>query len=152
LAADEGVLVRANAAAAACAVLALTAGLILRFAVAVPIAVILVGAEYAAVLGFEGEEIDLRAPLVAAALFAVAELAYWSLELRGAVVDEAGTYLRRVSLLALLVVGTVALGTGLLAVVEAISTRGPAFDALGAAAAVGALALVAVAASRRTRP
>jgi hypothetical protein len=144
------VLVRANAAAAVCAAVALSAGLVLRLPLMVPIAVLLLGAEYAALLGFEGEGIDLRAPLVAAALFAIAELAYWSLELRGAVVDEAGTYLRRVSLLAILVVATVALGVGLLAVVDAISTRGPAFDALGAAAAVGALALVAVAASRRS--
>ncbi|HUH15923.1 MAG TPA: hypothetical protein VML35_08570 [Gaiellaceae bacterium] len=126
----------------------LAAGLALRVAVAIPLAVALLGLEYVALLGFEGEALDLRAPFVAAALYAVAELGYWSLELRDAVADEAGTYLRRVALLAGLLLATVALGVGLLALVEAVTARGPALDVLGAAAAVGALALLALAARR----
>ena len=47
--------------------------------------------------------------------------------------------------------GTLALGAVLLALVEAVSTGGQAIDLLGAAAAVGALALLALAA-RRTGP
>ena len=66
-------------------------------------AIALLGAEYVAILGFEADALDTRAPLVAGALLAVAELAYWSLELRVPVVDEAGTYLRRIALLATLV-------------------------------------------------
>ena len=66
----------------------------------------------------------------------------------GGVADEAGTYLRRVSLLAGLAVASVALGVGLLTLADAVSTGGPAVDLLGALAAVGALALVAVAARR----
>jgi hypothetical protein len=127
---------------------ALVAGLALRLAVGIPIAVALLGAEYAALLGFEVEALDLRAPLVAAALAAVAELAYWSLELRGPVVDEAGTYLRRLALLAGGLVLTVALGVGLLTLVEAVTAGGPALDLVGAAAAAGALALLALAARR----
>jgi hypothetical protein len=129
-------------------VVALTVALVLRFPPAVPLAVALLGAEYVALLGFEGGGIDVRAPLVAAALFAVAELAYWSLELRDAVTAEPGTHLRRVALLAGLSLAVVALGTALLALVEAVSARGPALDVLGAAAAVGAVALLALAARR----
>ena len=149
LAADADVLARANGTAAACATLALALGLAFRFALAIPVAVTLLGAEYVSLLGFEGEALDLRAPLVAGALYAVAELGYWSLELRGLVADEAGTYLRRLALLAGLVVTTLGLGVGLLSLVEAVSAGGPAVDVLGAIAAVGALALVALA-SRRT--
>ena len=101
-------------------------------------------------LGFEADALDTRAPLVAGALLAVAELAYWSLELRVPVADEAGTSLRRLALLAALVLGALALGAVLLALVEAVSAGGPAIDLLGAAAAVGALALLALAA-RQTR-
>jgi len=137
------------AAAGTGAWLALAGGLAFRFAPAIPLAVALLGVEYVALLGFEGEAIDLRAPLVAAALYSVAELGYWSLELHGPVADEPGTHLRRVTLLAGFLLATVALGVGLLALVEAVTARGAALDALGAAAAVGALALLALA-SRRT--
>ena len=151
LAADEGLLVRANATAALTAALLLAAGLALRFAVAIPVAVAIVGAEYVALLGFEGEALDSRAPVVAAGLLAVAELGYWSLELRRPVADEAGTSLRRLGLLAAQLVGVLALGVALLAVVEAVAAGGPAVDLLGAVAAVGALVLLALAARRPGR-
>ena len=111
-----------------------------------PVAVALLGTEYVALLAFEGEALDARAPVVAAALLAVAELGYWSLELRGPVADEAGTSLRRLGLLAALLFGVLALGVVLLALVEVVSAGGPAVDLLGAAAAVSALALLALAA------
>ena len=81
-------------------------------------------------------------------LLAVAELAYWSLELRGPVVDESGTYLRRIALLATLVLGVVGLGAIMLTLVEIVEAGGIAVDILGAAAALGALALLAAAARR----
>lgn len=127
----------------------LVAGLVLRRTVAIPVALALLAAPYVVVLAFEVDALDERAPVVAAALLAVAELAYWSLELRGTLADEPGTYLRRASLLALLVVGTVLGGTAILALVAQVGARGAAVDAAGAAAALGALALLAVAASRR---
>ncbi|MBA2296602.1 MAG: hypothetical protein H0W14_01015, partial [Actinobacteria bacterium] len=77
LAADEELLVRANGAAGLTAALLLAAGLALRVALAIPVAVALLGTEYVTLLGFEGEALDARAPLVAAALLAVAELGYW---------------------------------------------------------------------------
>jgi len=150
LAADADLLVRANVTGAVTATLLLAAGLALRLALAIPAAVAILGTEYAALLGFEGEALDTRAPVVAAALLAVAELGYWSLELRRPVADEAGTSLRRLGLLAALLVGVLALGVVLLVLVEAMSADGPAVDLLGAVAAVGALALLALAA-RQTR-
>ncbi len=90
--------------------------------------------------------LDTQAPLVGGALLAVAELAYWSLELRGPVVDEAGTYLRRIALLATLIVGVVGIGAVMLTLVEVVVAGGVAVDILGVVAALGALALLARAA------
>ena len=126
--------------------LVLAAGLALRIAMAVPVAVALLGAGYVMLLGFEGGGLDGRAPLVAAALLAVAELGYWSLELRGAVADEPGTYLRRLGLLAATLAGMTMIGVALLAVVESVDAGGVALDLVGAMAAVGAVALLALAA------
>jgi hypothetical protein len=141
--------VRGNAALTATAVVLVVAGLAVGVALAVPVAVALLGTAYLALLGFEGDALDVRAPLVAAALLAVAELGYWSLELRGAVVDEPGAYLRRLALLAAELAGVTTAGVVLLAIVQGVETGGPAIDVLGAAAAIGALALLALA-SRRT--
>jgi hypothetical protein len=147
IAADEH-LVRANVVASVVALTVLTAGLALRLPVTVPVSIAILGAEYVAILGFEADALDTRAPLVAGALLAVAELAYWSLELRGPVVDEAGTYLRRISFLATLVASVVGVGAMMLALVEIVDAGGVAVDILGAAAAFGALGLVALAARR----
>ena len=147
IAADEH-LVRANVVASVVALTVLAAGLVLRLPLTVPVAIAILGAEYVAILGFETDALDTRAPLVAAALLAVAELAYWSLELRGPVVDEAGTYLRRIALLATLVASVVGIGAIMLALVEVVDAGGVAVDILGAVAAFGALGLVALAARR----
>jgi hypothetical protein len=149
LAAEDDLLTRGSTAAAATAVVCLAAGLAFRVALAIPIAVALLGAEYAALLAIESDTLDARAPLVAAALLAVAELGYWSLELQGRVADEAGTYLRRIALLAASLLGVLALGAALMAAVDVLRASGPAVEVLGAAAAVGALALVALAARVR---
>jgi hypothetical protein len=128
----------------------LVAGLVLRWPLVIPVTVALLAAPYTAVLAFEQDSLDARAPVLAAVLFSLAELAYWSLERRGTLADEPGTQLRRVSLLATLVGATVVGGTGILALVAETGARGPAVDLLGAAAALGALALLALAAARRT--
>ena len=141
-------LVRANIVASVVALTVLAAGLALSISVAVPVAIGLLGAEYVAILGFETDVLDTQAPLVAGALLAVAELAYWSLELRTLVVDEAGTYLRRIALLATLVLGVVGIGAVMLTLVELVAAGGIAVDILGAVAALGALALLALAARR----
>jgi hypothetical protein len=130
---------------------ALVAGaLVLRRPLAIPFALALLVAPYVAMLAFEAEALDERAPVLAGALFATAELAYWSLELRGTLADEPGTYLRRVSLLALLALGTVVGGTAMLALVSGVGARGTAVDVAGAAAALGLVGVVALAAARRS--
>ncbi len=148
LAADESALIRGNAVLGATAAALLALGLVVRVALAVPVAVALLGAAYVTLVGVEGDALDVRAPLVAAALLAVAELAYWSLELRGAVADEPGAYLRRLALIAAELAGVTAVGVVLLAVVDGVESGGAAIDALGAVAAVGVLTLLALAARR----
>lgn len=147
--AEDGYLARATLLGAVLAAIVLAAGLLLRRPVAIPVAVCVLAAPYVARLGFEENGLDTQAPLLAGALFAVAELAYWSLELRGTLADEPGTYLRRIALLAGLVVGTIAAGTGVLALVEGIAARGATVDIVGAVAATVAIGLVALAATRR---
>jgi hypothetical protein len=128
------------------AVLLLVAGLLPRLTFAIPLAIALLGFEYALLLLFEGDALDTRAPFVAAALFAVAELAYFAVELRSAVADEPGTYLRRVGFVATLSLAVVALGVAILALSEASGRGGTLVQLAGAVAAVGALALLARAA------
>jgi hypothetical protein len=133
------------------ALLVLGAALVLRLPIGVPVALLLLGIAYAVRLVAEEDALDGRAPLVAAAFFAIAELSYWSLELRDVVAEEAGAYLRRSGLLALMTLGALALGVALLALVDVAGTGGVAVEAIGVAAAVATLALLALA-SRRTAP
>jgi hypothetical protein len=151
LIASDGYLARANVVFTVIAAALLAAGLALGRAVVIPAAVTVLGAQYTAIVVFDVEGLDTRAPLVACGLLAAAELAYWSLELSRPVVDEAGMRLRRLALLAALLLGTVMLGVALLALVAEITARGAAVNAIGAGAAVAALALLALAA-RRARP
>ena len=118
---------------------------------AIPAAIVVLGAGYAAMLAVEGDLLDTRAPVLAAALFAVAELGYWSLELREAVADEPGTYLRRLGLLSGLTLGALALGQLMLVLVDVSERGGIAIEAVGVVAAVAALAIVA-ASGRPTTP
>jgi len=148
LAADDRLVRWTNLLAAALAAVLLAAGLALRRAIVVPVAVIALGTGYAVALAIDGGPLDGRAPVVAAALFVLAELAYWSLELRDAVADEPGAHLRRIGLLSVLAVGALALGAALLALVDTDPLGGIGLEALGAVAAVAALALVALGARR----
>jgi hypothetical protein len=146
---DEPVLRAANAVAGGFALVLLLVGLLLRVPAAIPAAMVVLGAEYAALLAVEDGALDGRAPVLAAALFAIAELGYWSLELRDAVADEPGTYLRRLGLLSGLTLGALAVGELMLVLVDLSERGGIAIEAVGVAAAVAALAIVA-AAGRRT--
>lgn len=111
----------------------------------VPAAIGLLGLAYALRLLAEEDALDERAPLVAGALIAVAELSYWSLELRESVAEEAGAHLRRLGLVAVTTLGALALGVVLLALVDGVRAGGLAVEAIGVAAAVATLALVALA-------
>ena len=130
----------------AVAVALIAGGLLLRVTAFVTAGLALLGAEYAAVLAVESEPLDRRAPIVAAALFLCAELAWWSLELRDRIAAEAGSHLRRLAYLLGLTLAALALGAGLLALVDVVRVGGVAIVLLGAA---GAVAVVSLAVPRR---
>jgi hypothetical protein len=148
-AAEDDYLASATLLATGVACSLVAAALVLRRPVTIPFALAVLVAPYVAMLAFEVDALDERAPVLAGALLATSELAYWSLELRAPLADEPGTYLRRISLLALLVLGTVVGGTAILALVAGVGARGTAIDVAGAVAALGAVALLVVVASRR---
>jgi hypothetical protein len=127
----------------------LATAVVIRHPFPIPLAVLAIALPYVAILTLEIESLDSRSALLAALLFGATELAYWSLELRSGLSDEPGTYLRRVALVAALMVGTFAGGTAVLALVEGFSARGPTVDTLGAAAAIAAVALLFLAAASR---
>jgi hypothetical protein len=133
---------------AALALVALGAGLLFRRPAAIPAALVLLGGGYGLLLAAEDVSLDRRAALIATALLLVSELAYWSLELRSGIVDEPGSYLRRVALLALLALGAAALAGGLLALVDVTGRGGLAVEIAGVGAALAVL-LVLLGLARR---
>jgi hypothetical protein len=130
----------------AAAVFVLVVGVVLGRPAAVPWALAGLGVAYAATL--EPEELDGRVPLYAAALLVTGELAYWALRLRDGARDEPGMALRR--LIALLVTAAAALvACSLLVALAHVPLRGGlVVEAIGLAAAIGALAVLLVAARR----
>ena len=133
---------------------ALGAVLLLALALAWPLPsflpwplVVLAGV-YAWKLG--GGNVDQWAPLYAGGLLAVAELAYWSVQLRGRAHDAEGLTERRLGLIATLAFLAVTAGGLVLAATSLKIGSGVAVDLLGVAAAVGALAVVATLARPHT--
>jgi hypothetical protein len=120
----------------------LAVGLLLRWPTPVPAALVLLGGQYALVLSVDGAALDGRAAVVAAGLLVVAELAYWSLELRAEITDEPGSYTRRLAVLALLSLGALALAGVLLAIVDVAGREGLAIEIAGAAAAFAAVVVL----------
>ena len=111
-----------------------------------PLAIVALGVAYAATL--EGDDLDGRVPLYAAGLLVAAELGYWALQLRDGARDEAGMVVRR--LIGLLIAAAVAVVAGslLIAVAHVPLRGGLAVEAIGLAAAIGALAILLLAARR----
>ncbi len=131
------------------ALVALVVALIFGWAQLVPLSLLGIGAIYATQLAVDDEPLDQAAVLVAAALLITAELAYWSLEERDGVRAERGEVLRRVAIVALLGTGALLVSASLLALADAVRTRGLAVDLVGALAAAGALAAVVLLARRQ---
>jgi hypothetical protein len=128
-------------------IVALAAIVLLGVALAVPIAsafpwplVVLAGL-YAWTLG--GGDIDQWAPMYAGAFVAVAELSYWSVELRGRAQDSERLTERRAALIAVLSLLGVTAGGLVLAATSLDVGSGVLLDLGGVAAAVGALFVVA---------
>jgi hypothetical protein len=111
----------------------------------------LVGAAYAAALAARGaDSVDAAAPLVGAGLLLLAELAYWSVELRGPGYEERRVVARRLGALTALAFLSVVLGAFVVVLTAAPLGGGLAWDAVGVAAAAGTLAIVAWLAHRTT--
>ncbi len=114
--------------------------------------VLLVAAGYAATLVVrDAGTLDAAAPLVACALLLVAELAYWSVELRGAGRAERRVLLRRLGALVALAAVSLALAAGVLAATAIPFGGGLAWNIVGVAAAAGAAALIAGLARARAK-
>jgi hypothetical protein len=127
--------------------LALTAlALIGRWPSLLPWGIVGVGASYTVFLSLHGSTVDSWAPAVAAAIFAAAELAFWSVE-RDRAWSEPAVLTRRVLFIALGGLLTALVGAFLLVAVSGAS-GGLGFLALGVCAAVLTLAIVAALTSR----
>ena len=129
---------------AGCALIAFA--LFTRWRSVFPVGVALVGASYGVYVALRNGAVDARAPVIAAGLFAVAELGFWSLE-RTPSHSEGSLLVRRVATLAGGVVLTAFLGSLLLVLTTGV-TGGLGLEAAGVAAAVLALAAIARLASR----
>lgn len=105
-----------------------------------------VGAAYAAYLSLRSGTIDPWAPVVAAALFAAAEFAYWSIERQEGRAERA-VLVRRVALIGAGALGTAILGSVLLLAAGGGSS-GLALEAVGVVAAIALLAVIAFLAAR----
>jgi fucose 4-O-acetylase-like acetyltransferase len=123
----------------AIAVVALIAALVLEWTPLVPTALVLVSGLYAAQLAIDDAALDTTSPAFAAGLLVTAELAYWSLEERDHIRGEPGAGLRHAAFVAALGVATLLVASVLLAVADAVRTKGLAVDLLGAVAAAAAL-------------
>jgi len=131
---------------AVAAVVLLAVALAGPFVSLLPWPLVLLAAAYAWRLG--GGEIDQWSPIYAAALVGIAELAYWSLELRGRAHDTERLNERRAGLIVVLAIATVVCAGIVLTATALPVGRGVAIDLLGAAAAVAAVGVVARAARR----
>jgi hypothetical protein len=112
----------------------------------IPWAIAGLGAEYALGLGDRG--LDGRVPLYAVALLVAAELAYWSVQLRGAAADEPGMAQRRVIGLLLGATAALVVCTTLVTLARVQLGSGLLAEAAGLVAAVGALILLLVSVRR----
>ena len=128
------------------ALVVLVATLALGRSEPVVIALVLLGAAYAAILVIDDPPLDGHSVIVGGAMLAVGELAFLSVETRSAVTAEAGAVARRVASVAMLVLLTLGVGATVLAVVDLLRTGGLAIEAVGVAAAAGAVGLLVLAA------
>jgi hypothetical protein len=107
----------------------------------IPWPLVLLAGDYVWSVG--GGAIDQWSPLVAAALLVIAELSYWSLELRNRTQDADRLTERRAGLIAALGIGSFVLGDLVLAATSVQLGTGIVADLVGVTAAVAALAVIA---------
>lgn len=117
-----------------------------RWAMLLPCGFVGVGAAYAVFLSLRPGTVDTRAPMVGAAIFIAAELSYWSIERRNWR-SEGPVVVRRLALLVSAGLATAIVG-GLLLLITSGRRIGVGQEAVGVAAAVLTLTVIAVLARR----
>lgn len=111
---------------------------------AIPWTLALLGGTYATGLAVRDDAtLDAGAPLYAAGLLLLAELAYWSLELRGPGREEPRVVVRRLAALGALAFLSLVLGAFVVVVTTAPIGGGVLWDVVGVAAAAATLAILA---------
>lgn len=121
----------------------LAAGAAWRFVSLAGVAVAILATEYGLSLYHQRGPVDARAPLFAAGLLLLVELAYWSAESHRLVRDDRAVLGFRLAVLALVGLAAVALGALILLAAELPLAGAIARLALGIAAASTVLALIA---------
>jgi hypothetical protein len=124
--------------------LVLAAGAALRTGSLLAPALVVLLAEYTAVLVRRGDRIDAAAPLVGAGLLLYAELASWAREARPRVRDERPVLTTRAIVVAASTLAALGLGVGVLLAAALPAGGGLTRLAIGVVAATGTLALVAM--------
>ena len=125
-------------AAGIVAVAALAAALAVRLPGLIAPALVVLGAEYAALFVLREATVDVRAPLYGAGFLIVAELSFAAVELRAGTPDP-GLLPRRAAALTALALGGIVLGAVVLAAASVPLHGGIALEAVGVGAAVGLL-------------
>jgi hypothetical protein len=105
----------------------------------------LLGAAYAALLVLDDPPLDGRAAVLGAALLAIGELSYSSIELRSTAPLDRDVVGRRIGWIALIALGALGVGGGILALADALHTDGVAVEVLGVTAALGVVGLLVAA-------
>ena len=132
--------------AAALAVAAVAVGVAARRPLGIALGLACFGVAYGLFVGVERHEVDAIAPLLGAALFVVAEIAYGALDPPVARVERA-VLIRALAWRVTVVALATVIGAAVLAATGGVAA-GAAIEAAGAAAAVVAVALVVGAAAR----
>ncbi len=131
-------------------VLAAAAGVALAWEGLLPVAVFLLAGEYVAALYARGGGVDPWSALEAVALLALVELGVWSMQVRLRVSQERAVVLARAGALAALLAGSGAAAALVLATTGLPRASGIEWAAIGTAAAVAVLGVIARL-SRETR-
>ena len=124
-------------------VVLLVFGLVARSSAGIGFALVSLGATYGVLFTAEGSRLDRLAPVYAAGLLLVAELAFWSVESRVPAWSDPELVIWRLARLALACAGAAVLGAIVIADASAgTGGGGLVLETLGVAAVIGAIVLV----------
>jgi hypothetical protein len=121
----------------------LAGGLLTRSAAALGWSLAALGSEYAVWFAAQGSSLDEYTPLYAAIFLLVAELGHWSIERRVEAWSEPSLVLWRLGTLVVACGGAAAIAALVLVLAAAGGGGGAVLEALGAAAVIGALLVLA---------